>query len=150
VGDEITMTTGQGIFHYVVSGLRRAGEPFPAPLTGSAGRLTLVTASGSGRWGAVSPDAVVYLDATLKGDGQPSPSGRPATVPKSEQALQGDPSALLPLALALPLLIGSALLLVWARSRWGAWQTWVVGLPLVLASLWAVSQAAIQLLPNLL
>ena len=64
--------------------------------------------------------------------------------------MQGDPSALLPLALALPLLIGSVLVLPWARTRWGGWQSWVVGLPLLLATLWTVSQAAVQLLPNLL
>jgi len=108
-----------------------------------------VTAEGTGRLGALRPDGVVYVDATLKGDGQPSP-GHPATVPLAEQAMQGDPSAMLPLAVLLPLLIGSVMFIVWARARWGGWQTWVIGAPLVFATLWAVSQCAVQLLPNLI
>jgi sortase A len=149
-GDKIAVTTGQGIFTYTVSAVRRVGDPFPVPVTGSGGRLTLVTAEGTGRWGTLNPSGAVYVDAVLTGDGQPSPGGRPATVPKSEQAMQGDPSALLGLALALPLLVGAVVLASWARSRWGGWQTWLVCAPLVLATLWAVSQCAIQLLPNLI
>lgn len=149
-GDRIVTTTGQGVSTYVVSGVRRAGDPFPQPLAAGAGRLTLVSAEGSGRWGFLAPRAVVYVDAELVGPGQPGVGGRPAVVPRSEQAMQGDPSALLALALALPLLLGAVLVLAWARARWGGWQTWVVGLPLLLASAWAVSQAAVQLLPNLL
>jgi len=149
VGDPISVITGQGTFTYTISGLRRANDPFPAALTGTGGRLTLVTAEGTGRLGALRPDGVVYVDATLKGDGQPSP-GHPATVPLAEQAMQGDPSAMLPLAVLLPLLIGSVMFIVWARARWGGWQTWVIGAPLVFATLWAVSQCAVQLLPNLI
>lgn len=149
-GDRIVTTTGQGVATYVVTGLRRAGDPFPQPLAAGAARLTLVSAEGNGRWGFLAPRAVVYVDADLVGKAQPGVGGRPSVVPRSEQAMQGDPSALLPLALALPLLIGSVLVLAWARSRWGGWQSWVVGLPLLLATLWTVSQAAVQLLPNLL
>jgi sortase A len=149
VGDTISVITGQGTFIYTISGLRRANDPFPAALTGAGGRLTLVTAEGTGRFGALRPDGVVYVDATLKGEGQPSP-GHPATVPLAEQAMQGDPSAMLPLAVLLPLLIGSVMFIVWARARWGGWQTWVIGAPLVFATLWAVSQCAVQLLPNLI
>jgi sortase A len=64
--------------------------------------------------------------------------------------MQGDPSALLGVAVSLPLLILAILFVAWAGSRWGGWQTWVVGAPVVLAALWAVSQSAVQLLPNLL
>jgi sortase A len=39
---------------------------------------------------------------------------------------------------------------VWSRVRWGRWQTWLLGGPLLLAALWGVSTTAIQLLPNLL
>ncbi|CAB4962584.1 unannotated protein [freshwater metagenome] len=150
IGDTITITTGQGVFTYVVEGLRRAGDHFPQPLTAGSGRLTLVTSEGIGRWGSLSPTGAVYVDARLKGDSQPSPSGRPAAVPRAEQAMHGDPSSLLALALALPLLLGALLFVVWARSRWGGWQTWIVGMPLVLGASWVVSQAAVQLLPNLL
>ena len=149
VGDTISVITGQGSFTYTISGIRRAGDPFPTALTGSQGRLTLVTAEGGSRLGALLPQDVAYIDATLKGDGQPSP-GHPANVPLAEQAMQGDPSALLPLAVLMPLLLGAIVFVVWARARWGGWQTWVVGAPLVLATLWGVSQCAVQLLPNLI
>jgi len=149
-GDRLTATTGQGVFTYVVEDRRRAGDHFPQPLAADGSRLTLASAEGSGRFGDLSPTETVYVDLRLTGKTQPSPSGRVVQVPVAERAMQGDPSALLPLALALPLLIGSLVFVVWARARWGLWQTWLVGMPLVLAALWAVSQAAVQLLPNLL
>ncbi len=64
--------------------------------------------------------------------------------------MQGDPSALLGLALTLPLLLGSVLFVIYARNRWGGWQTWLVGMPLLFGALFAVSQSLVQLLPNLL
>jgi sortase A len=149
-GDTITVTTGQGIFTYTVEDRRVAGDTMPPALTGAHGRLTLATADGSGRFGALSPSGVVYVDAILTGDGQVTLPGRPDSVPMAEWEMQGDPSALLPLSLALPLLLGAIIFVVFARSRWGGWQTWVVGVPLILGTLWLVSQAAIQLLPNLL
>jgi sortase A len=144
------VTTGQGVFTYTVEGRRQAGDPFPQPLASGAGRLTLVGAVGDGRFGALSPTGAIYVDARLSGTAQPSPPGRPAAVPTAEQAMQGDPSALLGVAVSLPLLILAILFVAWAGSRWGGWQTWVVGAPVVLAALWAVSQSAVQLLPNLL
>jgi sortase A len=149
-GNAVTVTTGQGVFTYTVLGVRRPGDPLPAQLTGNQGRLTLVSAAGDGRFGALTPNSTIYVDALLKGDGQPTAPGRPGAVPQAERAMQGDPSALLPLALALPLLVGALVFTVIAFRRWGGWQTWVVGVPLVLLGLWMVSQAAVQLLPNLL
>jgi len=149
-GDMITVTTGQGVFTYAVEQVRRANSPLPAPLVSGKGRLTLLTAVGSGTLGSATPSDALYVDAALKGDAQQYPPGRPLIVTKSELPLQGDPSALLPLALALPLLIGAVIFGLWARTRWGLWQAWLVALPLVLAGLWAVSQSAVQLLPNLL
>ncbi len=149
-GDLITVTTGQGVFTYVVEDVRRVNSPLPQPLATGKGRLTLVTATGDGSGISWQPSEALYVDATLKGDAQQYPPGRPYVVTRSELPLQGDPSALLSLALALPLLIGSVVFGLWARNRWGLWQAWLVALPVVLASLWAVSQAAVQLLPNLL
>ena len=149
-GDLITVTTGQGVFTFAVEGVRKVNSPLPQPLSTGKGRLTLVTATGDGSRGRWQPSDALYVDATLKGDAQQYPPGRPYVVTRSEFPLQGDPSALLPLALALPLLIGSVVFGLWARNRWGMWQAWLVALPVVLASLWAVSQAAVQLLPNLL
>lgn len=148
VGDAITVTTGQGVFTYTVEGIRRANDFFPQPLAAGGGRLTLVSSEGDGRFAALSPSGTVYLDARLQGQAQPSP-GHPTAVPKAETAMQGDPSALLPVALTIPLLIGAIVAVVYGRTRWGGWQTWLVGMPLVLGALWAVSQAVVQLLPNL-
>jgi len=150
VGDTFTVTTGQGVFTYTVEDRRVAGDHLPQPLAAGKGRLTLVSAVGSTRFGALLPTGAIFVDAALKGDGQPTLPGRPSAVPTAEQVMQGDPSALLPLALALPLLIGAVLFVAWTRARWGGWQTWLVGVPILLGALWAVSQAAVQLLPNLL
>jgi len=149
VGDTITATTGQGVFSYTVSGLRQGGDNLPPALALGGGRLTLVTGSHLG-FAGLSARGLLYIDAALKGTGLATLPGRPAAVPLSEQALQVDPNGLLPLALALPLLIAIAALVVWAWFRWGRWQTWLLGLPLVLAGLWLASESAIRLLPNLL
>ena len=150
VGDSLSVTTGQGIFTYTVESVRKAKSPLPQPLDSGKGRLTLITAIGEGKLGAWKPTGLMYVDAKLMSDAQQYPPGKPYVVPAAELPLQGDPSALLPLALVLPLLIGSVIFALWARSRWGTWQAWLVGVPLVLACVWAVSQAAVQLLPNLL
>ena len=64
--------------------------------------------------------------------------------------MQGDPSAVLALVLALPLLLVGVMVAMWLRLRWGLWQAWLTGLPLILAGLWLVSTSAVQLLPNLI
>jgi hypothetical protein len=40
--------------------------------------------------------------------------------------------------------------LVWSWRRWGASQTWLVGLPLAMAVFWGASGAAVRFLPNLI
>lgn len=149
-GDTITLTTGQGVATYTVTGVRRAGDPLPQPLREGGGRLTLVTADGSGWRSGWASNRAVYVDADLKGDPFPAPSGRPTVVPKAETALQGDPSALYTLVFWLPLLGLVAVLVVWIGQVWGRWQTWLVAVPVVLAALWGVSETAVRLLPNLL
>lgn len=149
-GDQLTVITGQGTARYVVEDVRRAGDPYPPVLGAGEARLTLVTADGSGWRAGWAPNGAVYVDAKLKGTPYPATSGgRPAAVPKSENALHGDQGALYLLVLWLPLLVAAALGAVWARERWGRWQAWLVGLPVVLAALWGVSQTAVQMLPNL-
>jgi sortase A len=145
VGSDISVTTGQGEFVYRISGVRVAGDPLPSPLSPGAGRLTLVSSTGG-----LAPSGVIYVDAALSGEAQPSVIGRPSSVPKAETAMQGDPSALFSLAVRLPLLIAALVFSLWLRTRWGAWQTWIVCVPLVMASLWLVSEAVVQLMPNLL
>jgi sortase A len=149
-GQTITMRTGQGESDYVVEDVRRAGDPFPGPLAAGAGQLTLVSAEGSGWRSGWAPDHVVYVDAALKSKSFPVPPGRVAVVPTSERALQGDPSALYTLILWLPLLAAAGAAVVWAQQRWGRWQAWLVGVPIVLACLWGVSETAVRLMPNLM
>ena len=85
-GDKIEVDVGQGRKVFRVSGVRRAGDPLPQPPADGAARLTLVTAEGSGRLGALAPESVVYVDADAK-KGFPAPAGRPPAVPESEQSM---------------------------------------------------------------
>jgi sortase A len=148
--ETITVTTGQGQFHYRVTDVRRAQDPLPVALRGSAGRLTLVTAEGDGWRTGWAPDHVLYVDADLVDPAQPGLPSRPAAVPTAEKAMQTDPYALIPLVLWLQGLVAAALAVTWARLRWGRRQTWLVGLPVLLACAWGALEAGSFLLPNLL
>ncbi len=148
-GDLIQVTTGEGTFTYVVDDLRYSGQPIPTPPTVSS-RMILVTAAGSGWRGAGSPNQVLYVDTSLRGKPAGSAPGLPTAVPASQGIMRGDPSVLFPLVLWLQLLLLTVCAVVWIRSRWGGWQTWLVGIPAILAVLWVVSESAFQLLPNLL
>jgi sortase A len=63
--------------------------------------------------------------------------------------MRGQTDALFPLVLWLQLLALGVVGIVLARLRWGAWQAWIVGLPVVIAALWGASSSAWLLLPNL-
>lgn len=149
-GDQITVVTGQGVFDYRVDGVRRTGDPLLPPPEPDTSRLTLVTAEGDGRLAAIAADETVYVDATLLGEAQPAPSGRPAIIPPEEKAMTGDAGALIPLVLWLQALAVAGAGFVWARARWGRWQPWMIGVPLVLALAWVATENAARLLPNLL
>lgn len=150
VGDVITATTGQGRFTFRVEGVRHVGHRFPAALPNDGSRLTLVTSEGASARNLWQPDQPLYVDAALVGKALPSPGGSASSVPKAEQSMQSDPGSLLQLVLWLPLLALVASAATWAATRWGAWQAWVTGFPLVLGVLWGASETAVQLLPNLL
>ena len=147
-GDVITVTDGVGKSTYVVDRVRRVGDP--APVDDGAARLTLVTATGGTLANGYTPSGPLYVDATLKGTGLVAPAGRPASVPASEDVLRGDTSNLFQLVLWLQLLVLVAGGVTWLASRWGAWQTYLVGAPALVAALWAVSQSAVELLPNVM
>jgi sortase A len=149
-GETIDVVTAQGQVEYAVTGVRHAGDPLPQPLASGHGRLTLVSADGSGWQSGWAPTHVVYVDASLAGRGLADTAGGPTTVTSAETSMASDYSALLPLVLLLQLLVIVATAISWSLSRWGAWQTWIVGLPAFVALLWAVSDAAVRLLPNLL
>jgi sortase A len=150
VGAPITVTTGQGTFHYTVEDVRRRGDPLPAPLAAQQSRLTLVTATGSGFLGALTEGATVYVDAVLHGKAQQS-YGTLTAGADTDAPLAADLSfgTLTELVLALQLLGVVLVGVTWARHRWRALPVWLVGAPAVLACLWAASGIATRLLPNL-
>jgi sortase A len=151
LGDPIKVTTGQGTFTYTVIDARRKGDPVPpAPTAGTDGRLTLVTAIGSGFLAKLTPSDTVYFDANLTGKAVgPGPVG---TVVADEKPMTTHVATgtLAFLALALQLLIAALLVAAWLRARWSRLGAWIVGTPMVVAALWVVSSLASQLLPNLI
>jgi len=149
-GDQITATTGQGVFTYRVDGVRRTGDPYPLPLASTGGRLTLATLEGATWLNGFTSHDVVYVDATLQGKAMLPAATHPAAVPKSEDLVKGDSGALLLLLMWVQALMVVSCALGWAHVRWGLWQSWLVGVPVLLLILWAASTAAAQLLPNLL
>lgn len=148
-GEEIEVVGAQGTTTFTVLGVRRAGDPLPQPVAEGAARLTLVTAEGSGRLGAIAPESVVYVDADAT-EGFPAPPGRPAVVPESEKAMAADEGALPLLALCLALLLALTLGVVAARQRWSTVLVWVVASPLAIALSWASTDVVMRLLPNLI
>lgn len=147
-GDEINATTGQGRFKYHVDRIRREGDATPPPLPKGASRMVLVSAEGGKFTG---PNRTVFVDATLLGDTAAPPSSRPKIQMPEEAPLAGDTGALIDLVLGLQALLLAVGLFAWARNRWGRWETWLVGLPVVLAATWQVYKSgAVALLPNLL
>jgi sortase A len=148
-GDVITATTGQGVFKYVVTDIRRAHDPAPPPLAGGTGQLTLVTSTAAGWRAGWSPTGTVFVDAMLKGATQPTPAGALASGP-ADRVMSGDDAGFYPLVLWLLLLGGSLIATVWARHHWGRHQAWLVATPVVIAALWGAAGSLWLLLPNLL
>lgn len=146
-GDQIVTTTGQGRNVYRVLGVRRAGDPLPdAPAKGK-GRLTLMTADGP----PFLPTDVVRVDAELVSPTQESGGRLPSdALPAGEETLAGDYSTLIPLVMWGQLLVAAAVGCVWVRHRVGPWQTWVIGVPVLIAVGAQVADKAAALLPNLL
>lgn len=145
-GDRISVTTGQGRFTYVVDGIREAGEPVPLLMDPVKARLTLVTGADQGRG---VDRAAVFIDAHLDGAPQAAPEKRPAGVDANELPMAGDPGALMLVVLYLELLVAVLVGVAWVAAKWRIWPSLVVGIPLVLAVLWLVTDSAAMLLPNL-
>jgi sortase A len=148
-GDPITVTTGQATFDFTVLGQRTGGSPLPA-LPASGALLTFATSQGSGLFGSLAPGHVTYVDAALQGKSVAAPAGRPVAVPNAELPGRSDPGAWPFLVLWIQGLLLAGIGSVCAWSRWGIWQTWLVGAPIILAVLWGISSEAMRLLPNLM
>ena len=157
-GSRITTYTGQGRADYVVTGIRRAGDLEPAALGAGQGRLTLVTAIGDD----YVPEGTLRVDASLISTSpdlksvvqQAFPAGpRPLTalqLPISERPMQGDTAAWVDVVLWALALCLASFGVTWLRMRWGRWQTWLAGGPVLLALALATSDQVARLLPNLL
>jgi len=148
-GQKIKVTTGQGVFTYLVEGKRKPGDPKPYMLgVGGIGksRMSLITSAGS----SIAPTDTLIVDTIIDGDPQPAPRGRPTNIPGDETAMKGDTSQVVEVVLWLEALILVAGGIVWARVRWGKKQAWVVGVPVLLATLWLTSNSVMLALPNLI
>ncbi len=144
-GTKFSVTTGQGTFQYVVDDVRHVGDPLPSQLPAGGSRLLLETSTGS----AFSPSQPLYVDATLHGKTVPAATAPLSSVPKNEKAFGTDRSHLPELIFWLQGLLLAIVIAVWAVVRWGRWQAWLIGIPLVLATLWGATGYAMTLLPNL-
>jgi sortase A len=147
-GDKISVVTGQGTQKFTVFGIRRDGDPLPEALAPDKGRLELVTADGL----PLTPSGALHVDAALDSKVQetPSPVFTKEVLDPSELALADDSGSWFATFFWMQWLIVGAVALRWARSRWGVWQTWIIGIPLMLALGAATADSAISTLANLL
>ncbi|WP_278259716.1 sortase [Nocardioides convexus] len=85
-GARVVVTTAQGRFTYDVTGIRREGDPSPAPPGAGASRLTLITAAGKGsQVSLLHSSETVYVDAVLS-SGAVAAGPRSGTDPRPESA----------------------------------------------------------------
>ena len=87
-GDRLTVTTGQGIFRYLVLDQRYGVATCWLPSSESI--LTLASSTGEGWWGSIDPSRVLYVDVGLQGRSVVAPGGRPEHVSPSELPGRGD------------------------------------------------------------
>jgi sortase A len=146
--DTFTVTTGQGVHHYRVLDVRRKGMPTPPAPARGTGRLVLATAYGS----PFAPTDVLRVDAEQTSPVQPNARlvFGASQLPPTEQALATDQGAWYTLVLLGEGLVIAAGLIAWARTSWGAWQAWIVALPVVGFLGIATADQAARLLPNLM
>ncbi|CAN5129588.1 sortase [soil metagenome] len=149
-GQTISTVTAQGRATYTVESVRRAGDLQNPALAAGGGRLTLVTAEGSGLLAALTPSSVVYVDAKLSSTAFKPPSGRLNAISPIELPMARDTSAIAALALALGALAVVTVCVVLAKKRFGTILVWVISVPVVLALAWSSTDLMMYLLPNLL
>jgi sortase A len=141
-GDPIIVLTGQGSFTYRVEGHRLVGSSDVAPFEATRdNRLTMVTAanlSASQRW---------VVTASLNGDPQAAPQGRPRVLSSHEGGLVGQRGLLGILALWLEVLLMVAVGTVFLYRVLPRWSSYLITTPVVLAVLWIVYANLARLLP---
>jgi len=146
-GDQIVVRTGQGRFRFVVEDLRIGAGRAPL-IPGGGALMTLVTSSGNGWLGVLSPTHLLYVDTKLEQRPVAAPRGRPATVPSTELPGHGDPGAWPWVALWLAAFVVACALSWWLWFRLGILRTWLIAIPVLFAILWGLSTEIVRLLPN--
>ena len=148
IGAEITVTTGQGAQTFTVFGTRKAGDPLPSALAAGQSRLELVTADGP----ALLPNGALYIDAQLTTKAVTTPAFQfsALALPEADKPMAMDPSAWIGVFFSMQWLILASLGALWLRRRWGAWQTWIVSAPVILALAIATADGIGSALPNLI
>jgi sortase A len=133
IGDQFTVTTGNGVAKFRVTGF----DSDPVPANG----VVLTTAAGE--W---QPNTTRTVIAELIS----TPTTPPVrgALPESDKPLASDADAVLPLMLWSLALVALAALATLARHRWSPWPTYVCATPVLLAVVWNVYENAAQLLPN--
>jgi sortase A len=139
-GDKITAVTGQGVSTYVVESFGTSVVPPPDP---TANRLILETADGS-----LLSRTTVEVSADLVSAPLPSPGGLPTTG-SQENALAGDPGALVALLLWAQALLLVSVVGTIAAYRWSRPAAYLCAAPAALALVWLIYQNFAALLPNL-
>jgi len=147
-GDLIVTTTGQGVAHFQVLDIRRAGAPMPPPVAAGGSRLILVTADGA----PFAPSGEVYVDADLVGQPFPTPAMvlSAGNLSSAENAFGTDALAWMPLVLWGQLLLLTAAAIGWLARSWGRWQTWLIAVPVLGYLGLSVADEVTRLLPNLM
>jgi sortase A len=146
-GDIVSVRTGQGLFHYRVRGRLVNGGRLPT-IRSTSGLLVLGTSAGSGTFASLSPSHVVFVYAQLIGKDVATPHHQPRHVATSELAGHNDPSAWPFVVLWLGALAAASAACWWLWSYWGLLRTWIIGAPVLFGILWALSNEAMRLLPN--
>ena len=141
-GDQLKVTTGQGVSTFTVDLVRHSDDP-AATIPTAASRLTLVTSDP-----AFTPTRQVIASAALVGTPKPTSTvavGRLGERP-GEHSLD-DAIVVLLWTQALLLL---AYLITKLGLRFGRRAIWIGATPVLLAVLWNVFEGAAALLPNTL
>jgi len=147
-GQLIETTSGQGKATYKVIAVSRGDKASVAPANLPANRLTLITASGY----RFVPSGITRVDAELITPAQNPPAQllSDASLTPAEAALAGDTSAWIALVFWIQALLIASVGMTWAWIRWGKWQAWIVGVPVVLFIGLSLAGQASLLLPNLI
>lgn len=142
-GDTIQVSTGVGMFTYLVNGTTTI-EPNDLDVVNPTpdNRLTLMTSDPKYR-------ASGRLVVTAALVGLPAPQAvRPiAVLPQDQVGLSGEPWAFAPLLLWIELLVGTALAALWLARRSARRVAWLYATPIVMALMWASFMALNRLLP---